>query len=66
MPTGNTYASMVFQLKEVVAISKEDNGVLKGFFDWMEWTNSYVKEQWESNNTDSIAGDFVDIEGAAV
>jgi hypothetical protein len=66
MPTGNTYASMVFQLKDAVAISEEDNEVLKGFFDWMEWTNSYVKEQWESNNTDSIAGDFVDIEGVAV
>ena len=66
MPTGNTFASMVFSLKEPIAISEEDNAVLKSFFDWMEWTNSYVKEQWESNNTDSIAGDFVDIEGAAV
>jgi len=50
LPTGNTYASMVIDVGDKVDISESDNDILKGFFDWISWSNSYVVEQWATKN----------------
>jgi hypothetical protein len=80
LPTGNTYNSMLFSLQEKQDIAESDNDVLKGFFEWITWSNGYVLDQWSSKNisdavdpamskiiSETISdADFVNVEGAAV
>ena len=80
LPTGNTYNSMLFSLQEKQDLAESDNDVLRGFFEWITWSNGYVLDQWSSKNTggsvdpamskiisDTMTDtDFVNVEGAAV
>ena len=80
LPTGNTYNSMLFSLQEKQDIAESDNDVLKGFFEWITWSNGYVLDQWSSKNisdavdpamskiiSETISdADFVNVERAAV
>jgi len=80
LPTGNTYSSMIIDVGDKVEIAESDNDVLRGFFEWITWSNGYVLDQWSSKNiSDAIDPamskiisetmtdtDFVSVEGAAV
>jgi len=80
LPTGNTYSSMIVGLGDKIEIAESDNDVLRGFFEWITWSNGYVLDQWSSKNTGGSVDpamskiisetmtdtDFVSVEGAAV
>ena len=73
MPTGATYATMTFAIKDPVDLSDGDSSVLQGFLDWIDWSNNYVLTQWKANNKeelssedDSLVSQLVDVEGAPV
>jgi hypothetical protein len=71
---------MIIGVGGKVEIAESDNDVLRGFFEWITWSNGYVLDQWSSKNTgDSVDpemskiisetmsdADFVNVEGAAV
>lgn len=50
LPTGNTYSSIVTQVNDKVEIADSDNDILKGFFEWVTWSNGYVLDQWATKN----------------
>jgi hypothetical protein len=80
LPTGNTYSSMIVGVGDKIDIAESDNDVLRGFFDWITWSNGYVLDQWSSKNIGGSVdpamseiisktmsdADFVSVEGAAV
>jgi len=73
MPTGATFATMTFAVKDKVDLVEEDSNIFQSFLDWIEWSNNFVLSKWEENNkltmdaSDSdLVADFVDVEGAAV
>jgi len=59
LPTGNTYASMV--IGDKIEIQESDNDILKGFFDWITWANTYVLDQWADLNKEDISKGMSDI-----
>jgi len=61
LPTGNTYASMIFNVGNKVDIAESDNDVLKGFFDWITWANNYVLDQWSDLNKEGVSPEMSEI-----
>ena len=49
-PIFDEYNNQVIDVGDKVDISESDNDILKGFFDWISWSNSYVVEQWATKN----------------
>ena len=72
MPTGATFATMTFAVKDKVDLVEEDSKTFQSFLDWIEWSNNFVLTKWEENNKQTMDDDadlvaeFVDVEGAAV
>jgi hypothetical protein len=61
LPTGNTYASMVIDVGDKIEIQESDNDILKGFFDWITWANTYVLDQWADLNKGDVSKGMSDI-----
>jgi len=71
---------MIIGVGDKIEIAESDNDVLRGFFEWITWSNGYVLDQWSSKNisdavdpamskiiSETISdADFVNVEGAAV
>jgi len=73
MPTGATFATMTFTVKNKVDLVEEDSTTFQSFLDWIEWSNSFILAKWDENNKQAMAAndgdlvaDFVDVEGTAV
>ena len=73
MPTGATFATMTFTVKNKVDLIEEDSTTFQSFLDWIEWSNSFILAKWDENNKQAMAAndgdlvaDFVDVEGTAV
>ena len=73
MPTGATFATMTFTVKNKVDLVEEDSTTFQSFLYWIEWSNSFILAKWDENNKQAMAAndgdlvaDFVDVEGTAV
>jgi hypothetical protein len=71
MPNGNDYAIMKLNAGDKVDISTEDQDLLKNFMEYIEYQNSYILQQWEEKNQETISEDdasivaeFVNVEEA--
>jgi hypothetical protein len=71
MPNGNDYAIMKLNAGDKVDISPEDQDLLKNFMEYIEYQNSYILQQWEEKNQETISEDdasivaeFVNVEEA--
>ena len=73
MPTGATFATMTFTVKNKVDLIEEDSTTFQSFLDWIEWSNTFILAKWDEHNKqdtgasdEDLVADFVDIEGTAV
>jgi len=73
MPTGATFATMTFTVKNKVDLVEEDSTTFQSFLYWIERSNSFILAKWDENNKQAMAAndgdlvaDFVDVEGTAV
>jgi len=71
LPNGNNYAIMKLNAGDKVDISPEDQDLLKNFMEYIEYQNSYILQQWEEKNQETISEDdasivaeFVNVEEA--
>jgi len=69
--TGTTFAVMSLESGDKVELQQEDQEILHNFLAYITTQNSYILEQWEEKNKESISDDdaaivaeFVDVEEA--
>ncbi len=71
LPNGNTYAIMKLNPGDKVDLTSEDQATLKNFMEYIEYQNSYILQQWDEKNQETISEDdaaivaeFVNVEEA--
>ncbi len=50
MPTGATFATMTFTVKNKVDLIEEDSTTFQSFLDWIEWSNTFILAKWDEHN----------------
>jgi len=70
-PGGETWVTLTLEYDGKVDISPEDQTTLKDFMDYIEYQNSYILQQWDEKNQETISEDdasivasFVNVEEA--
>jgi hypothetical protein len=70
-PNSNPYSIMKLNAGDKVDITPEDQTTLKDFMDYIEYQNSYILQQWDEKNQETISEDdasivasFVNVEEA--
>ena len=59
--TGNSFAVMTLDMGDKVDLQPEDQDTLHNFLEYITTVNSYILEQWEEKNKDSISAEDADV-----
>lgn len=59
--TGNSFAVMTLDMGDKVDLQPEDQDTLHNFLEYITTVNSYILEQWEEKNKNSISADDADV-----
>lgn len=60
-PNGNAYAIMTLEGGDLVDLTSEDQDNLKNFMEYIEYQNSYILQQWDEKNQETISGEDADV-----
>jgi hypothetical protein len=61
LPTGASYASMVFKPDAKAGLLDTDNDTLRSFVEYINWSNSYILDQWAEKNSDGLSAEDADV-----